>query len=57
MNKVFKIVWSKTKGCYVVASEFAKSHHRSTYRIRYGTADPENDGEEQDAYHSVTGRR
>lgn len=26
MNKVFKIVWSKTKGCYVVASEFAKSH-------------------------------
>ncbi|WP_298706692.1 ESPR domain-containing protein [uncultured Veillonella sp.] len=26
MNKIFKIIWSKTKGCYVVASEFAKSH-------------------------------
>ncbi|MDO4922266.1 MAG: ESPR-type extended signal peptide-containing protein [Phascolarctobacterium sp.] len=26
MNKVFKVVWSKARGCYVVASEFAKSH-------------------------------
>ena len=28
MNKVFKLVWSKTKQCYVVASEFAKSHSK-----------------------------
>lgn len=26
MNKVFKVVWNKARGCYVVASEFAKSH-------------------------------
>ena len=32
MNKVFKIVWSKTKGCYVVASEFAKSHQSGATR-------------------------
>jgi len=24
MNKVFKVIWSKTKGCYVVTSELAK---------------------------------
>ena len=29
MNKVFKVIWSKTKNCYVVASEFAKSHTKS----------------------------
>ncbi|KAF1683382.1 ESPR domain-containing protein [Veillonella sp. R32] len=26
MNKIFKVVWSKSKNCYVVASEFAKVH-------------------------------
>ncbi|MGP1534459.1 MAG: ESPR domain-containing protein [Dialister pneumosintes] len=26
MNKVYKLVWSKAKNCYVVASEFAKRH-------------------------------
>lgn len=26
MNKVFKIVWSKSKQCYVVVSEYAKSN-------------------------------
>lgn len=25
MNKVFKVVWSKTKNCYVVVSEMAKA--------------------------------
>ena len=29
MNKVFKLVWSKTKHCYVVASELAKSHTKA----------------------------
>lgn len=26
MNKIYKVVWSKVKNCYVVASELAKSH-------------------------------
>ena len=26
MNKIFKVVWSKSKNCYVVASEFAKNN-------------------------------
>ena len=35
MNKVFKVVWSKTKGMYVVVSELAKSHQNgSTKRIK-----------------------
>ncbi|WP_407834324.1 ESPR domain-containing protein [Veillonella caviae] len=25
MNKVFKVVWSKIKNCYVVVSEMAKN--------------------------------
>ena len=29
MNKIYKIIWSKTKNCYVVASELAKSHTKS----------------------------
>ena len=29
MNKVFKVIWSKTKNCYVVMSELAKSHTKS----------------------------
>ena len=29
MNKVFKVVWSKAKCCYVVASELAKSRTKS----------------------------
>ena len=29
MNKVYKLIWSKTKNMYVVASEFAKSHTKS----------------------------
>ncbi|SUP44389.1 ESPR-type extended signal peptide-containing protein [Veillonella criceti] len=30
MNKVYKVIWSRTKGCYVVASEFAKRHTKSS---------------------------
>lgn len=26
MNKIFKIIWSKARNCYVVVSELAKSH-------------------------------
>lgn len=26
MNKVYKLVWSKVRHCYVVVSELAKSH-------------------------------
>ena len=29
MNKIYKIVWSKVKHCYVVASELVKSHTKS----------------------------
>ncbi|MDO4921286.1 MAG: ESPR-type extended signal peptide-containing protein [Phascolarctobacterium sp.] len=29
MNKIFKVVWNKARGCYVVASEFAKSRTKS----------------------------
>lgn len=24
MNRVYKVIWSKVKSCYIVASEFAK---------------------------------
>ena len=41
MNKVYKVVWNKARNCYVVASEFAKSHTKShsgsTKRVRVGT--------------------
>lgn len=29
MNHIYKVVWSKSKNCYVVASEFAKSATKS----------------------------
>ena len=29
MNKVYKLVWSKVKNCYVAVSEIAKSHTKS----------------------------
>ena len=38
MNKIYKIVWNKTKNCYVVASELAKSHTKGSgmrsFRLR-----------------------
>ncbi len=29
MNKIYKVIWSKAKHCYIVASEIAKSHTKS----------------------------
>ena len=29
VNKIYKLIWSKVKNCYVVASELAKSHTKS----------------------------
>ena len=29
MNRIYKVIWSKAKNCYVVASELAKSHTKS----------------------------
>lgn len=30
MNKIFKVIFSKAKGCYVVVSELAKSAGKGT---------------------------
>lgn len=30
MNKIFKVIWSKTRNCYVVASELAKGHTKAS---------------------------
>lgn len=38
MNKIYKVVWNKARNCYVVASEFAKSHSNSNKRVRSMTA-------------------
>lgn len=45
MNKIYKVVWNATRGCYVVASELVKTHQgkKSTRRMgnilsRTGTA-------------------
>ena len=29
MNKIYKVIWSKVKNCYVVVSELAKSRTKS----------------------------
>ena len=29
MNNIYKVIWSKAKNCYVVASEIARSHTKS----------------------------
>lgn len=31
MNKIFKVIYSKTRHCYVVVSELAKSHVKSSH--------------------------
>ena len=36
MNRVYKIIWSKVKNCYVVTSELAKRHSKGGTRIRQG---------------------
>ena len=30
MNRIFKVIWSKSRNCYVVASELAKGTSKST---------------------------
>lgn len=30
MNKIFKVIWSKTRNCYVVASELVKGHTKAS---------------------------
>ena len=38
MNKIYKVIWSKVRGCWVVASEFAKNHTKGgSSRSRVGT--------------------
>lgn len=34
MNKIFKVIWSKARNCYVVVSELAKSHDDGHVRRR-----------------------
>ena len=29
MNRIYKLIWSKVKNCYVVTSELAKNHGKS----------------------------
>ena len=36
MNKIYKLVWNQVRGCYVVASEFAKAHGKSARRAVVG---------------------
>ena len=40
MNKIFKVIYSKTRHCYVVVSELAKSHCKTTqsHTVRSKTA-------------------
>ncbi|WP_028255295.1 ESPR-type extended signal peptide-containing protein, partial [Veillonella magna] len=33
MNKIFKVVWSQVKGCFVVINEFGKTHQSKSKRI------------------------
>ncbi|WP_370821092.1 ESPR domain-containing protein [Acidaminococcus massiliensis] len=33
MNKIYKVVWSKVRNCYVVVSELAKRNIRNTRSI------------------------
>ena len=34
MNKIYKVIWSHVKQCYVVTSELAKAHGRTSTRGR-----------------------
>ena len=34
MNKIYKLIWSKAKNCWVVASELAKGHGKNKSRIK-----------------------
>ena len=32
MNKIYKVIWSKTRNCYVAVSELAKNHGKGNVR-------------------------
>ena len=36
MNKIYKLIWSKAKNCWVVASELAKGHGKNKSRVQNG---------------------
>ena len=36
MNRIYKLIWSKVKNCYVVTSELAKSHTKGCSGKRVG---------------------
>ena len=36
MNKIYKVIWSKTRNCYVAVSELAKSHTKGCSLKRMG---------------------
>ena len=36
MNKIYRVIWSKAKNCYVVASEFAKRNGKSAQKAVVG---------------------
>lgn len=29
MNKIFKVIWSKTRNCFIAVSELAKTHTKA----------------------------
>ena len=37
MNKAYKIIWNKTKNCYMVVAEFAKSHSKGKAKALCGS--------------------
>lgn len=40
MNKIYKVVWNATRGCYVVASELVKTHQGNKSTRRGGKKHP-----------------
>lgn len=34
MNKIYRVIWSKVRNCYVVVSEFAKVHSKGGSTVR-----------------------
>ena len=35
MNKIYKVVWSKARNCYVVVSELAKRHGKERTQLKW----------------------
>ena len=34
MNKIYRVIWSKVRNCYVVVSEIAKAHSKGSSAVR-----------------------